>query len=132
MSEENVEIVRRIYDEILEHPEAVRDLYAPDYEMDLTDTAPDIGLVRGLDAALEALGPYFEGFDDFRMEIDEVVHADDQKLVVAMHDSGRMHGSDSVVSNHRFHVWTFRDGKVTYFSAHLDRGQALKAAGLSE
>jgi hypothetical protein len=61
------------------------------------------------------------------MEIDEVLHADDRNLVVAMH--GRMHGSDFEVTNHRFR--TFREGTVIRFSAHLDRDRAFDAAGLS-
>lgn len=104
----------------------------PVYEFDVTEIGPDIGIVVGFDAATEAMRPYFHGFDDFRMEIDEVLHADDRNLVVAMHDTGRMHGRDFEVTNHRFHVWTFREGKVIRFSAHLDRDRAFDAAGQSE
>ena len=132
MSEENVEVVRRIYDEVVAHPEATRELYHPDYELDVTDIGPDIGVIRGFDAANEALRSYFETFEDFYIEIEEVVHADDERVVTEVHDWGRMPDSDSEVRNHRFHVWTFRGGKVVRFSSHLDRNRALEAAGLSE
>jgi ketosteroid isomerase-like protein len=132
MSQENVEIVRRIYDEIVTRPEAVRELYASDYEMDTTDIAPDVGVIRGFDAALEALRPYFETFEDFYIEIEEVVHADEESVVTEVHDGGRMPGSDSEVRNHRFHVFAFRDGKLVRFSSHLDRNRALEAARLWE
>jgi hypothetical protein len=33
MSKENVEIVQRIYDEVVASPESVRELYHPDYEL---------------------------------------------------------------------------------------------------
>jgi hypothetical protein len=56
MSQENMEIVRRIY-QALPNLEAVRDPFCPDYEMDLTDIAPDIGVVRAFDQNLEALRP---------------------------------------------------------------------------
>ena len=132
MSEEHVESVRRIYDEIVASPEAVRELYASDYELDVTDIGPDIGVIRGFDAANEALRSYFETFEDFYMEIEEVVHADEERVVTEVHDGGRMPGSDSEVRNHRFHVFAFRDGKVVRFSSHLDRNRALEAAGLRE
>ena len=132
MSEENVEIVRRIYDEIVASPEAVRELYASDYELDVTDIGPDIGVIRGFDAANEVLRSYFETFEDFYIQIEEVVHADEERVVTEVHDGGRMPGSDSEVRNHRFHVFAFREGKVVRFSSHLDRDRALEAAGLSE
>jgi ketosteroid isomerase-like protein len=132
MSEKNVEIVRRIYDVIVASPEAVRELYASDYELDVTDIGPDIGVIRGFDAANEALRSYFETFEDFYIDIEEVIHADEERVVTEVHDGGRMPGSDSEVRNHRFHVFAFRGGKVVRFSSHLDRNQALEAAGLSE
>jgi ketosteroid isomerase-like protein len=132
MSEENVEIVRRIYAEFVDHPAAVLELYAPDFEMDASDTAPDIDVVRGIDEAEALLRAYFNNFQDLRLEIDEVLHDDDRLVVVAMHDIGRIRGSDAEVRNQRFHVWSFRDGKVVRLSAHLDRDQALRAAGLSQ
>ena len=116
MSEENVEVVRRIYDEIVARPEAVRELYHPDYETDVTDVAPDFDVIRGFDAALEALRSYMETFEDFYIELDEVIHADEEHVVVEVRDGGRMRGSDSVVRNHRFHVYVFRDGGLQKYS----------------
>jgi ketosteroid isomerase-like protein len=132
MSQENVEIVRRIYDVIVASPEAVRELYTSDYELDVTDIGPDIVVIRGFDAANEALRSYFETFEDFYIEIEEVVHADEERVVTEVHDGGRMPGSDSEIRNHRFHVFAFRGDKVARFSSHLDRDRALEAAGLSE
>jgi ketosteroid isomerase-like protein len=132
MSEENVEIVRRIYDEVVARPEATRGLYHPDYELDVRDIAPDVGVIRGFDAANEALRSYFETFDDFYIELERVIHADEERVVTEVHDGGRMPGSDSELRNHRFHVYAFRDGKVVRFSSHLDRNRALEAAGLRE
>ena len=90
MSKQNLEIVQRIYAGYADDPDSVRDAYASDFEFDVAETGPDIGIVAGFDAATEAMRPYFDSFDDFRMEIDEVLHADDRNLVVAMHDTGRM------------------------------------------
>jgi ketosteroid isomerase-like protein len=132
MSEENVEVVRRIYDEFVEDAEALRDLFAADCVFDARDTGPDIGVVDGFDAINAALRSYFDSFDDFSVEIEELVHADETRVIVAVVDEGRMRGSQAQVRNHRFHAWTLRGGQVIRFTTHLDREQAFRAAGLAE
>jgi len=132
MSQENVEIVRRIYADYVDRPEAVRDLFAPDVEHDATDTAPDVGVVRGIDAFDESLRTYFDSFEAFQVEIEEVIHADERIVILAVVDEGRLRGSAAEVRNHRFHVWTLSEGKAVRLSSHLDRGQAFEAAGLAE
>jgi ketosteroid isomerase-like protein len=132
MPARNVEIVRRIYDAFVDRPGAIREVWAADFEMDASDTAPDIGVVRGIDAVQEVLRLYFDSFEDFKVQIEEVVHADNDRVIVAALDEGRMRGSQAEVRNHRFHVWTFRDGRVIRFTTHLDRERAFEAAGLSE
>jgi hypothetical protein len=42
MSQENVEIVRRIYAGLVSRPDSVQELFGPAYEMDLTHAAPDV------------------------------------------------------------------------------------------
>jgi ketosteroid isomerase-like protein len=132
MSDENIEIVRRIYDDYVDRPETVRDLFAPDVVHDASDTAPDVGVVRGIDAFDESLRTYFDSFDAFQVEIEEVIHADERIVILAVIDVGRLRGSTAEVRNHRFHVWTLSDGKAIRLSSHLEKGQAFKAAGLSE
>ncbi len=131
MSQENVEVVRRIYEEVSAHHwEGSPDLFDPEYAVDLTDAYPDLGVVRSVGET--ELRGYFETFEDFRVELTEVIHADEKHVVTAVRDGGRLKGSDAEVWNRFFHVWTFRDGKVTRRSSHRERIQALEAAGLSE
>jgi ketosteroid isomerase-like protein len=132
MSQENVEIVRRAYEGVSARLEPPRAVFGPNYEMDASDVAPDIGVVRGYDAAQEAFLPYWETFDDFRVEIEEVVHSDDDHVIMRVRDGGRMRGSDSEVRNRFFHVWTFADGKAIRLSIHTDKNRALEAVGLRE
>jgi ketosteroid isomerase-like protein len=132
MSDENVEIVRRVYEAAPTRREVLRELYALDYRFDLTQAAPDLGVVRGFDAAFDALAAYWEMFESFHDELEEVIHADEEQVVTAVRDCGRMRGSESEVWNRFFHVFTFRDGKIARVSAQLDRNRALEAAGLSE
>jgi ketosteroid isomerase-like protein len=133
MSQANVEIVRRVYAEVSADTwKAPPELFDSAYEVDLRDAAPDVGVIPGIEGSEEALRGYTATFEDFRIELLEVIHADQQSVVTAVRDGGRLKGSDSEVWNRFFHVWTFRDGKIVRRSSHTDRDQALEAARLQE
>jgi ketosteroid isomerase-like protein len=131
MSQESVEIVRRIYQEVSAHLDVSPELFDPNYEMDMSDMAWDIGVLHGLEAAREGFRRYAQTFDDFRIELRAVIHADEQHVVTEIRDGGRMKGSGAEVRNRFFNAWTFRDGKIVRFSSHTDRARALEAAGIS-
>ena len=133
MSQENVQMVRRIYNEVSAGQwKAQPELFDPEYEVDLTDAGPDLGVIRGVEATETALRGYTETFENFRIELLEVIHADDDYVITAIRDGGKLRGSDSEVWNRFFHVWTFRDGRIRRRTSHRDKEQALEAAGLPE
>jgi ketosteroid isomerase-like protein len=75
---------------------------------------------------------YWETFDQFHVEITEVIHADEELVITAVRDGGTMRGSDAEVWNRFFHVWTFGNGKVVRLSIHTEKTRALEAVGLRE
>jgi ketosteroid isomerase-like protein len=132
VSQENVEIVQRIYEEINVRLEFPPEWFDPDCVTDWTDVAPDAQLIRGIDATNALIGAYFGTFENFHVTVDEVMYADQQRVVVAIRDRGQMKGSDVQITSQYCHVWTLRDGKVVRLSSHADKAGALKAVGLSE
>jgi ketosteroid isomerase-like protein len=133
MSQENLEVVQRIYREVSQNTwQPLPELFDPHYEVDLTEAGPDLGVIPGADASENALRGYTETFDDFRIELQEVVHADERCVVASVRDGGRLKGSKSEAWNSFFHVWTFREGRILRRSSHRDRDKALEAAGLRE
>jgi ketosteroid isomerase-like protein len=132
MSQENVETVRRVYEGVTARLETPRELLHPEYEVDAREVSLEGAWPRGYDASEEILREYWGTFEDFYVEIEEVIHADDEQVVDVVRDGGRLKGSDAEVWNRFFHVWTFRDGKIVRLSIHTDRNRALEAAGLSE
>jgi uncharacterized protein len=132
MSEENVETVRRVYEGVNARLEVPRELFDPDYEFDNTELWPDVVEVLGFTAAQDAMREYWETFDAYRVEIDEVIHTDEGRVVNVVRDGGRMKGTDTEVWNRFIHVWTLRDGRIVRLSVHADRSRALEVAGLSE
>jgi ketosteroid isomerase-like protein len=132
MSQENVETVQRIYDGISHSQPPPLELFGSEFEMDMSEVAPDFGLVRGVEAAQEAMQTYWETFEDFHIEVREVIHADRTRVVTAVRDGGRIKGSEAEVWNDYFNVWAFRGTQIVRQSVHLERRRALEAAGLSE
>jgi hypothetical protein len=43
--------------------------------------SPDFGVLPGFEASLEALRQYWETFEDFQVEIEEVIHIDEEQVV---------------------------------------------------
>jgi ketosteroid isomerase-like protein len=133
MSQENVEIVRRSYELVNDGLDILpREFMDPDYEFDARDVVPSYGVIRGYEAVRAALREYWQTFEGFSLEFKEVVHADEERVVTAVRDGGRIKGSDAEIWNDLFHVWTFRDGKILRVSSHNEKSRALKAAGLQE
>jgi ketosteroid isomerase-like protein len=132
MSEENVETVRRVYEGVNARLEVPPELFDPGYEFDNTELWPDVVEVLGFTAAQEVMREYWETFEAYHVEIDEVIYADEGRVVDVVRDGGRMKGTDTEVSNRFIHVWTLRDGRIVRLSVHTDRNRALEAAGLSK
>ncbi|HEV7364153.1 MAG TPA: hypothetical protein VGN71_07135, partial [Solirubrobacteraceae bacterium] len=68
----------------------------------------------------------------FHVDVEEVIHADQERVITAVRDGGHMKASDTEVWNRFFHPYTFDQGKVVRLSIHTDRKRALEAAGLRE
>ena len=132
MSEENVDSVRRVYEGVNTRLEVPRELFDPGYEFDNTELWPDVVEVLGFDAAQETMREYWKTFDAYRVELEEVIYADEGLVLNVVRDGGRMSGTDTEVWNRFFHLWTFRDGKVVRLSIHTDRDRAREVAGLSD
>lgn len=132
MSEENVEIVRRIYVEITAGRQFPPEFFAPGCITDFTDVAPGGSLHRGVEAANTAIAGYFGTFENFHVAIEEVVYADHERVVAAIRDGGRIGDSGREITSRYYHAWAFRDGKVIRLSSHTDETAALEAVGLAE
>ena len=65
MSETNVEVVRRIYEEINARLEFPPEWFAPDCVTDWTDVAPEGEVMHGIEATNALIASYFGTFDNF-------------------------------------------------------------------
>jgi ketosteroid isomerase-like protein len=135
MSEENIEMVRRIFASRTRGDGAWLKLVAPDFVMDYSRRLIDPFVIRGVDSPEGAARgrEQLEAWEEPpRMEPEELIDAGD-KVLAFLHVSGRGRASGAEVDTHVAHVLTFRDGRAVedvYFGE--DRAAALEAAGLSE
>jgi len=83
----------------------------------------------GLDGLRAAWLDWLEPWESYRVEIEDVIDAGDN-VVVLPRDYGRRPGMNVEVSVGGAAVWTVRAGKVSRVAFYLNRTEALKAVGL--
>jgi ketosteroid isomerase-like protein len=132
MSQENVEIVRRIYDagNRGDWDAGFRDT-APDLEVTFK-AGPNAGTHRGREALESVFRDMLSGFDFWIMEPVEFRESGDQVVVVVDHRLRPKGGTSGEFEFRNGHVWTIREGAVLSMVGFETSEGALEAAGLSE
>ncbi len=127
MSQENVEIVRRIYESI----------NAGDWDAAFRDVDEDAELETQLSGSFGA-GARLTFYEDqaaafafLSVDLDEILDAGDQ-IVALLRVRGQPHGSTAEIKVRVGNLWTIRDGTVVSLHSFPKREEALEAAGLSE
>jgi ketosteroid isomerase-like protein len=125
MSQENVELVRRIY-ELWNSSESAADLIDPELEY----VNPSYAVESGTRHSRDTLQKIREVYPDFRVEPERFIDAGEDVVVI-----GRATGtSDSGVEARwrQGYVWTIRDGRAVRFRWFNQPAEALEAVGLAE
>jgi ketosteroid isomerase-like protein len=137
MSQENVEIVRRIYaalDVIGGTPESIRGLIDPEIEWQGPREFPDLAeSVYGYEGLARYGAKIAEVFDDYRMEPERFIDAGGDRVLVLSREGGRGKGSGAEVQTHlTAHVWTLKNDKAVRMQSYWERADALEAVGPGE
>ena len=131
MSEENVKLVRRVYEHFARTGEPDGSLYAPDVEWHSAAEDPGQEVFHGVEGVKKLIEEVQEAMDDFRTEPFEFLGAGDQVVAGLIH-RGRGKGSSAEVEMREWNVFLIREGRIASVHEYSDRGEALEAAGLSE
>jgi ketosteroid isomerase-like protein len=136
MSQENMEVVRRVFDAAARgDTAAVFDLYDPYVVWDATRTergAITGKVVQGREALLKWLREWYEPWETMEDILEELIDAGQQRVVSVMIQRGRGRASGIEVEDRLGAVWTLQDGKIIRAVWFPSREDALEAAGLSE
>ena len=131
MSEENVEIVRRVYDAWSRRDvQTALSFYAPDVEWDGTNL-PDGQVGTGHEAILDHIARWADVWDDWTVEVERVVEAGSDQVILFMRERGQS-ASGLTMDERHAELYTLRDGKIVRRQGFSDPSQALEAAGLQE
>jgi ketosteroid isomerase-like protein len=138
MSQENVEVVRRVFDASAQRDaDTVFSLFDPEAEWD-NSRGPfkdliGAGVYRGHEGLRRFWHEYYaEAWESVEDNLEELIDIGDSVVsVVNSRARGRASGVE-VEWTHNAGVWTIRDGKVVRVAWFTTREEALKAAGLRE
>ena len=97
MSEENVEVIRRMYDRWLQGDPSLFDAFDQDIELHPDPAAEWVGVndtYRGHDGVRTYMAQVYEAFQDYRPEVEDIVDAGDKVITLAIeHGLGRASGA---------------------------------------
>jgi ketosteroid isomerase-like protein len=132
VSEENVEVVRRVYERWA----------VGDFEAGASDLDPRVvfiveppflepGVYLGAEQVREYMSRFLAQWERYTIELEGIRVAGDTVLAhIHQHGRGKASGLDSEL--HSFMVFTFRGEKVVRIDNIMDESAALEAAGLRE
>ncbi len=137
MSEENVEIVARLYDEVLSRgrkgltPESL-EFFDPEIELRQSKSVVGTkGTFHGYDGLRQATRETFEAFSDCRFARKRLMDIGDQVVAITeVVAQGKESGVD--VRETIAHVWTLRAGRIVIWKVYWNPAEALEAVGISE
>ena len=138
MSQENVEVVRRLLAALQSVDSGnferrfaeIREIFDPEVEW---VAAPHSLLAseeyRGYDGVRRFWTQFLSAWDEYGLQVDEVIDAGDQ-VVAVMRLSGRT--NELEVDEARSSLLTFRDGRIVRIEPFASKDGALEAAGLRD
>ena len=135
MSQENIEVVRRVTDVMdAEGFEAALPIFLdaadPDVEWQEDPAWPGSASYRGIEQVRHVILDRM-GTLDFDQQTEDLIDVDDKVVVlVRWVGRGKANGAQGELSMAM--VWTIREQAITRVEFFLDRAQALEAVGLSE
>ena len=132
MSEENVEVVRKVIDAFNRGDlNAWLGFLSPEVVWESLPLPGFRDVYRGRAEAREWIGLLLEVFD-FHLEIDELTALNDDRVLMAASARGRGRGSGLPLERLSWEVVWLADGLITRRQVFWTRDEALEAAGLSE
>jgi ketosteroid isomerase-like protein len=130
MSEQNVEIVRRMYDAFHRgDAEGALAHFAPDVLVDASRARPDGGKGQGREQLNTIVTAWMGAWDEWREEIEEMRDLGSEVLILSV-QHGRGKGSGVEVEARYALLYEVQGGKITRLDMYKEPAEALEAAGL--
>jgi uncharacterized protein len=130
LTERNVALMRDAYERIgsQDFTEFAWELIDDDLIVHDRPEIPDPRTYRGRAGVLEAVASSNESFDQFGMDLEDLVGVGDTHVVAILRMHGRGRGSGVPVEERIAHLWTVRDGRAVEMQVYSDPEDALRDA----
>jgi ketosteroid isomerase-like protein len=131
MSAENVDIIRRGYEEFIATGEPTEDIMAPEFVWDMSTFRgwPERKIYEGVEGMREFVADWTGAWEDWRLDVEDLLDAGDD-VVAIVRQSGCSKTTGLPVDMRFAQVWTLADGKQTRMRMYADPDEALRATGL--
>lgn len=129
MPDSNLEIARRNAEAHArrDNEAALRDI-SPDIVYDQSQNSPERSVYHGLKGLAEGLREWHLSWEDYRLEVVDVIEGTGDRVVVVINQSGRGKDSGAMVEWLNAYVSEIRDGKIVRITPY-PTVEAAKAAG---
>jgi hypothetical protein len=129
MSRENVELVRRVYDDFFERGELPFELTDPEIRIDNIAESPMPGPYHGHEGLRQWWADIVDAVPGLRFQLEELIDVGDDRVVGML----RTLGTELIEQMPSWAVihW-IRDGLVVRTAGYVRREEALEAVGLAE
>lgn len=131
MSQQNVEVLRAVYQRWAGGDFWTSEVFDPDIEIVWAADMPDVGTYHGLAGLERSVREWFSAWETVRMKAEEIVDIGDRVLVL-LTAYGRGRGSTIETEAKYGHLWTMRGGIATRLEGYLDWDSARTSAGIEE
>ena len=128
MSQQNVEVVRRAYEQWACGDFSAGEVFDEGVEFDMVDW-PGRDRSHGIQEMASAWQESLAAWDDFRAEATDFI-ATGPHVVVPTHVTARGKGSGAAVTAETATLWTLEAGKVVRLALHWDAAAAFAEVGL--
>jgi ketosteroid isomerase-like protein len=143
MSRESVELIRAMWPRQIDMVELVADSetrgelalgLAPDVDVSFIANVPGGPELRyrGAEGFTEGWRNWLEPYESYHLEIEDVIDAGDDEVLVRVRVSARTRRDGVVVDHAPAAICTVTGGQIVRVRFYLDTDQALEAVGLSE
>jgi ketosteroid isomerase-like protein len=138
MSQENVELARAALnawievDEGLIDPQRLEEFFARDVTTTFSGFMEERTTLHGTDEFLELRAAWMEPYEDWEYEVERILDAGANRVVVTLYQRGKPRDSDSWVDMHYGLVYTVEHGVITRGDFYATSEEALEAARLRE
>jgi ketosteroid isomerase-like protein len=130
---QNLEIVQRGYEHFGATGEMLPEILHPDFVWDMSkfDGWPEQQTYAGLDGARQFIADWSEAWEDWELEVKDLLDAGDQ-VVAVMLQRGRARTTGMRVDMEFAMVWSFLEGQEIRMEMYARASDALEATRLQD